>query len=76
MQSTWDLKKDYMIKNMLVGAVLLVAVVETAHAQYPAWQHPGSLHILTTPEGADLPATASVADFPGLVRLKKGAFNA
>ena len=27
---------------------------------YPGWQHSGALMILTTPEGADLPAGATV----------------
>jgi hypothetical protein len=46
-------------------ALLLVPLVRSgaakddlveAFAQYPGWQHSGSLYILTTPEGANLPA--------------------
>jgi hypothetical protein len=33
-----------------------------AVAPYPAWQHSGVLTILTTPEGADLPAAAVAED--------------
>jgi hypothetical protein len=33
------------------------------------------LFILTTPDGADLPAGAAEADFPLLVRLNKGNFD-
>jgi len=46
-----------------------------AVAPYPAWQHSGVLTILTTPEGADLPAAAVAEDFPLLVRLHKDWFD-
>jgi hypothetical protein len=42
---------------------------------YTDWKHSKPLFILTTPEGADLPATAVEKDFPLLVRLHKGIFN-
>jgi hypothetical protein len=42
---------------------------------YSAWAHSAALSILTTPEGADLPASASESDFPILVRLNAGNFN-
>jgi len=44
-------------------------------AQYAGWQHSGSVYLLTTPEGADLPASASENDFPVLVRLNKEFFD-
>jgi hypothetical protein len=44
-------------------------------AKYTDWKHSKPLFILTTPEGADLPATAVVKDFPLLVRLHKGIFD-
>ncbi|MEI6807152.1 MAG: DUF2341 domain-containing protein [bacterium] len=43
--------------------------------QYKGWQQSGSLYLLTMPEGADLPATASEKDFPVLVRLDKDWFH-
>jgi len=46
-----------------------------ASAQYPGWQHSGSLYILTTSDGANLPASASEDGFPLLVRLHKDFFN-
>ena len=46
-----------------------------AFAPYPLWQHSGSLYILTTPAGANLPATASEDGFPLLVRLDKDWFD-
>jgi len=58
----------------LVGA-MLAGFTPHASAQYPGWQHEGSLFILTTPDGADLPAGAAEADFPLLVRLNKGNFD-
>ena len=43
--------------------------------QYRGWQHSGSVYILTTPEGADLPASTSEEGFPLLVRLHKDFFD-
>ena len=43
--------------------------------QYAGWQHSGSLFVLTTPEGANLPAAASEKDFPLLVRLNREWFD-
>ncbi len=48
--------------------------VKTA-ATYHAWQHSGSMWLLTTPEGADLPANAKVEQFPVLVRLHRDFFD-
>ncbi|MCY3018282.1 MAG: DUF2341 domain-containing protein [Planctomycetota bacterium] len=53
----------------------LLALFQTASAQYTGWQHSGSMYILTTPEGADLPAAASEEGFPLLVRLSKDGFD-
>ena len=39
------------------------------------WAHSGSMFILTTPAGANLPAGASVSNFPLLVRFNSGNFN-
>ncbi len=44
-------------------------------AQYPEWRHSGSLFILTTPEGANLPPSAAEKDFPLLVRLHRDYFD-
>lgn len=62
--------------RQLAGITLaLVAFLQTAAAQYPGWQHAGSLFLLTTPDGANLPAAATVESFPVLVRLDKGWFD-
>jgi hypothetical protein len=44
-------------------------------AQFTDWSHKGSIFILTTPEGVELPADAVVRDFPLLVRLDKAFFD-
>jgi hypothetical protein len=46
-----------------------------ALAAEAAWRHSASFHILTTPEGANLPAGASEENFPLLVRLDKDFFD-
>ena len=51
------------------------AASELAAAKYKGWQHSGSLCILTTPDGADLPAMAKESDFPLLVHLDKDWFH-
>ncbi len=40
-----------------------------------AWAHTASLFIITTPEGANLPASATETHFPLLVRLNASTFN-
>ena len=64
-----------MTKHMIVGMAVLLALVETAPAQYAGWGHSGSIYLLTTPEGANLPASASEDGFPLLVRLHKEFFD-
>lgn len=46
-----------------------------AKSPYPAWPHSGALAILTTPDGANLPASASVEQFPLLVRVQSDWFD-
>jgi len=55
-------------------AMLCVALPETA-AQYGDWKHSGSMYILTTSDGANLPASALEKDFPLLVRLNQDHFD-
>jgi len=63
------------IKNIMCGVILLMGLLQTASAQYAGWQHSGSIYILTTPEGANLPASTSEDGFPLLVRLHKDFFD-
>ena len=44
-------------------------------ADYRAWKHSGSVWLLTTPDGAALPADAKVEQFPVLVRLHRDSFD-
>ena len=59
----------------MVGAAALLVSLAMGRAQYQGWQHEGSFHILTTPEGANLPATAAEENFPLLVRLNRESFD-
>ena len=67
--------KHHLLKSLFLVASLLTLLPTGAAAQYPGWQHSGSMFILTTPEGADLAATATEKDFPLLVRLNKDFFD-
>ena len=63
----------------LILTALLLTPLAALHA--PAqeslreWKHSGTLAILTTPDGANLPASARVEGFPLLVRLSKETFD-
>ncbi len=60
----------------LLSAVLAPAgAAQEQPAPYASWKHSGSMFVLTTPEGADLPDSASEKDFPLLVRLHKDFFD-
>ncbi len=58
----------------LMVAILSVALPVTA-AQYGDWKHSGAMYIITTSEGAHLPATTLEKNFPLLVRLNKDFFD-
>jgi len=64
-----------MMRGLLVGTWLVLVFPGMATAQDEGWRHSGSLYVLTTPEGADLPASASEENFPLLVRLHKDFFD-
>ncbi|MFZ4482109.1 MAG: DUF2341 domain-containing protein, partial [Rhodoferax sp.] len=64
-----------MTTRVTTTTLAFMALLQTASAQYTGWQHSGSMYILTTPEGANLPATASEENFPVLVRLNKDVFD-
>ena len=63
------------IQFILLVVALLTGFTTPASAQYQGWQHSGALTILTTPEGANLPASAVETDFPLLVRLSRDWFD-
>jgi len=64
-----------MREHVAFSALVILVLFGTASAQDQGWRYSGSVYILTTPEGADLPATASEKDFPLLVRLHKDYFD-
>ena len=68
-------EKPMRYSNLLILLVNLAVLTPQAIAQYAGWQHSRSLFILTTPEGANLPASAMEKDFPLLVRLHKDFFD-
>ena len=64
-----------MKRHAFTGMAVLWTLVAAASAQFPGWQHCGSMYILTTPEGANLPAAAVADGFPLLVRLHQDFFD-
>lgn len=65
----------HMPQHTLYVAMLLLAFSPSLMAQYPEWKHSGAVTILTTPDGAALPAEAVVENFPLLVPLHKDWFD-
>lgn len=65
------------MKNIRSSIVALLLSATTAFAAnpYEGWSHSGSIFLLTTTEGASLPAAAVLEGFPALVRLHKDFFN-
>ena len=59
----------------LLSVVAVSVGVQTDAAQYAGWQHSGSIFVLTTPEGANVPTAASEEEFPLLVRLHRDFFD-
>ena len=64
-----------MTTKLTTKTLAFLALLHMASAQYTGWKHSGSIWILTTPEGASLPATATEENFPVLVRLNKEGFD-
>jgi len=64
--------------SIVLSSLLFLCLMRLGMAEdapYADWPHSGSLFILTTPEGANLPSTASESGFPLLVRLNKVWFD-
>jgi hypothetical protein len=64
-----------MIRRVFFGMAVLLMLLESVPAQYPGWRHMGAIYLITTPEGANMPASMSEDDFPVLVRLNKDFFT-
>lgn len=77
------------MKPLLLALLILLAPLSEAEtgpssgtagvaappAPTQAWRHQGVLTLLTTPDGANLPATALIEEFPLLVRLHRDWFD-
>ena len=61
--------------HFLLSTLFLLAGISTVQAQFADWQYQAPIHILTTPEGADLADSVIVKDFPLLIRLDRDHFN-
>ena len=64
-----------MTAKLTITTLTFLALLHMASAQDTGWQHSGSMYILTTPEGVNLPATATEEGFPLLVRLNTDGFD-
>ena len=62
-------------KSLLAPALLAVFISPSqAIADMNDWKHSGSMYIVTTSEGANLPPSALAKNFPLLVRLNRDYF--
>ncbi len=64
-----------LLQGALVGPSLAVDQPGKPATSDRDWKHSGSVFVLTTPEGADLPASAAIEGFPLLVRLHRDFFD-
>lgn len=69
----------HLVRVLLAGLAILAAGGHPGRAAaagpFAAWKHTGSVFILTTPLGANLPAGVHVEQFPLLVRLHADTFD-
>ena len=61
--------------RIICFCVYILILFQPVSAQYNEWKYSGSFFINTTEEGAFLPESATVEQFPVLVRLSKDFFN-
>jgi hypothetical protein len=64
-----------LIKKLMIGTAAFAVLSGSVFARYAGLQQNGSIAILTTPDGANLPASATEREFPVLVRLHKDFFD-
>jgi len=64
-----------MKKIFLITYLVFIGITAFSQASRSNWKHSGSMFILTTPEGASLPLSASEANFPLLIRFNKDNFD-
>jgi hypothetical protein len=63
------------LRTMILAWAAVILIYQTASAQYADWKKSGVIFLNTTPDGANLPAEASVENFPVLVRLHQDFFD-
>ena len=63
------------IVTLLVCLAFVLLDRAQSFADYPDWPHSGSIFLLTTPEGANLPATAVEENVPVLIHLHRDFFD-
>ncbi|MFT7513769.1 MAG: hypothetical protein ACI9QL_002983 [Candidatus Omnitrophota bacterium] len=70
------MKRSHVFTLLPCGVLaLLWASIFPVFAQYADWSHHGTLALLTTPDGANLPASAHEENVPVLVRLNRETFD-
>ncbi len=70
-----DSNKTTLLMKHSLRLICLLACSQQAVAQYPEWKYSASIWVLTTPDGADLPASMIEKDFPLLVQLNEEFFD-
>jgi hypothetical protein len=68
-------KNSWFRVGFIVSAIFVSALPVFAISPYVSWSKSSSFFIITTPEGADLPASATELNFPLLLRLNGSNFN-
>jgi len=63
------------IVTLLVCLAFVLLDRAQSFADYPDWTHSGSIYLLTTPEGANLPASAVEVNVPVLIHLHRDFFD-
>lgn len=75
LKGTKHVSMNGLLRKLMIGTAAFAVLSGSVFAQYAGWQHNGSIAILTTPDGVNLPASATEKEFPVLVRLHKDFFD-
>jgi len=70
-----DTTYSYVISATNVTGESAPSAQVSTRVLFPTWKHSASLFMITTPDGANLAASASEANFPVLVRLNTDFFD-
>ncbi len=71
------MSKNTTMKSVCTVPLLVMLLLSpvSGSGRYDGWVHAGSIYVLTTPEGVNLPSSVAVQDFPLLVRLQSDFFD-